>query len=97
MSDYKTIAESNSFIVLDKYNKEWQVKESYQSEYDLEREFIEDLQNQGYEYLPTLNSPKAMLANVREQLQTLNNVQFAEGEWLRFVESYLDKPSDTIV
>ena len=97
MSDYKTIAESNSFIVLDKYNKEWQVKESYQSEYDLEREFIEDLQNQGYEYLSTLNSPKAMLANVREQLQTLNNVQFAEGEWLRFVESYLDKPSDTIV
>ncbi len=97
MSDYKTIAESNSFIVLDKYNKEWQVKESYQSEYDLEREFIEVLQNQGYEYLPTLNSPKAMLANVREQLQTLNNVQFAEGEWLRFVESYLDKPSDTIV
>ena len=49
MSDYKTIAESNSFIVLDKYNKEWQVKESYQSEYDLERELIEDLQNQGYE------------------------------------------------
>jgi len=97
MSDYKTIAESNSFIVLDKYNKEWQVKESYQSEYDLERELIEDLQNQGYEYLSTLNSPKAMLANVREQLQTLNNVQFAEGEWLRFVESYLDKPSDTIV
>ena len=38
-----------------------------------------------------------MLANVREQLQALNNVQFSDGEWLRFVETYLDKPSDTII
>ncbi len=38
MTDYKTIAESNSFIVLDKYAKEWQGNESYQGEYDLERE-----------------------------------------------------------
>ena len=35
-----------------------------------------------------------MLANLREQLQTLNNVQFTEGEWRRFVETFLDKPSD---
>jgi type I restriction enzyme R subunit len=97
MTDYKTIAESNNFIVLDKYAKEWQVSESYQSEYDLEREFIEDLQHQGYEYLPSLNTPDALLANVRVQLQTLNNVQFADGEWLRFVETFLDKPSDGIV
>ena len=51
MSDYKTIAESKNFIVLDKYVKEWQANESYQSEYDLEREFIQDLQNQGYDYV----------------------------------------------
>ncbi len=97
MSDYKTIAESNNFIVLDKYNKDSQVSESYQSEYDLEREFIQDLQNQGYEYVPDLNTPDKLLANAREQLQALNNMQFADGEWLRFVETYLDKPSDTIV
>jgi len=97
MTDYKTIAESNNFIVLDKYAKAWQVSESYQSEYDLEREFIQDLQNQGFEYLPGLNTPEALLANVRDQLQTLNNVQFSDGEWLRFVETFLDKPSDSIV
>ena len=46
MVDYtKPIAESNNFIVLDKYSKEWQVAESYQSEDALERELIEDLQN----------------------------------------------------
>lgn len=97
MTDYKTIAESNHFIVLDRYKKQWQVAESYQSEGELERELIRDLVNQGYEYLPALNNPEAMLANVRVQLQALNNVEFAEGEWRRFVETYLDKPNDTIV
>lgn len=98
MVDYTTpIAESNNFIVLDKYTKELKVSESYQSEYDLEREFIQDLQNQGYEYVPDLNTPEKLLANVREQLQALNNMQFSDGEWLRFVETYLDKPSDSIV
>lgn len=97
MTNYKPIAETNNFIVLDKYCKEWQAVDSYQSEGDLEREFIQDLVNQGYEYLPILNNAKALLANVREQLQALNNVQFSDGEWLRFVEIYLDRPSDSIV
>ena len=100
MTDYKTIAETKNFIVLDKYTKEWQLCEGnpgYQSEGDLEREFIADLRNQGYEYLPDLNSPEKMLANVRVQLQELNKVQFSDGEWLRFVETYLDKPSDSII
>lgn len=96
-TDYKTIAESRNFIVLDKYVQEWKVAESYQSESDLERELIQDLVNQGYEFLPTLNTPQALLANVRVQLQALNSVKFSEGEWLRFVETWLDKPSDSIV
>ena len=98
MVDYaKPIAESNNFIVLDKYTQEWKVAESYQSEYDLEREFIQDLVNQGYEFLPGLNTPDTLLDNVRVQLQTLNNVQFSNGEWARFVETWLDRPSDSIV
>lgn len=97
MFDYKAIAESKKFIVLDQYIREWTVAESYQSESDLEREFIQDLQNQGYEYLPGLNTPEALLANVRVQLQALNAVQFTHGEWLRFVETFLDKPSDGIL
>lgn len=95
--DYTTpIAETNKFIVLDKYAKQSQVNQSYQSEYDLEREFITDLENQGYEYLRDLNSADAMLANVRLSLQALNGVQFSDAEWQRFVETYLDKPSDSI-
>ena len=97
MIDYNTIAESNNFIVLDKYQKDWMVCESYQSEYALEREFISDLENQGYQFLRDLNTPEKMLANVRLQLQNLNSVQFLDSEWSRFVEEYLDKPSDNIL
>jgi type I restriction enzyme R subunit len=93
----KTIAETKNFIVLDKYTKEWDAADRYQSEDDLERELVQDLVNQGYEFLPALTTPDAMLANVRVQLEQLNNVTFSDDEWKRFVETYLDKPSDSIV
>ncbi len=91
-----TIAESNNFIVLDKYIKAEPTGDSYQSESDLERELIQDLQNQGYEFIP-VKSQSAMLANVREQLQSLNGVVFNDSEWRRFTEQYLDNPSDGIL
>ncbi|HHJ1393489.1 TPA: type I restriction endonuclease subunit R [Pseudomonas aeruginosa] len=97
MNDYKAIAESKNFIVLDQYTREWKVAEHYQSESDLERELIQDLLNQGYEFASFIKTPVDLLANVRVQLQALNSVQFTDGEWLRFVESWLDKPSDGIV
>lgn len=92
----KTIAESNNFIVLNKYTKCDQPDGGYQTEDDLERELLKDLQNQGYEFVPGLNSPETMLSNVRVQLQTLNEVQFTDAEWKRFVMEYLDNPSDNI-
>ena len=97
MTDYKTIAESKNFIVLDHYTKAWQVNQSYQSEGELEREFIQNLCNQGYCYVPSLNTPEKLLANVREQLQVLNNMQFSDAEWLRFAQTWLDKASDTVI
>ena len=95
MCDYKAITESNNFIVLDKYTKIEQQDAGYQTEADLERELIADLVNQGYEPLPQLTTPKAMLENVRVQLQLLNKMEFSDDEWKRFCEEYLDKPSDT--
>lgn len=100
MAQYNTIAESNNFIVLDKYDKYYSVNESpvaYQTEASLEREFIEDLRNQGYEYLPDLSTSNELLANVRIQLQSLNDVVFTDDEWHRYLDEYLDKPGDTLV
>lgn len=97
MIEYSPIAESKNFIVLDQYTREWKVAESYQSESDLERELVQDLINQGYEFAQFIKTPVDLLANVRAQLQSLNAVQFTDGEWLRFVDSWLDRPSDGIV
>ena len=97
---YNTIAETQNYIVLDNYTKLSKVSEApatYQSENALEREFIEDLIGQGYEYLSQLTTPAALLENVRTQLQNLNSVTFSDAEWARFVEEYLDAPSDNLV
>ena len=100
MAQYNTIAESNNFIVLDAYTKYNELHEpsvAYQSEAGLEREFIQDLVNQGYEYRPDISTPEELLANARMQIQGLNNVVFSDTEWLRFVEEYIDKPGDTLI
>lgn len=96
----KTIIESNNFIVLDnftRYDEANEAPSAYQSEAALEREFIQDLIHQGYENPSGLNTREAMLANVRAQLQALNQMAFSDAEWTRFVEEYLDKPGDNLV
>lgn len=98
MTQYKTIAESNNFIVLDQYNKFVEEPNAgYQTEGSLEREFIRDLLAQGYEYLQGLNNHGELIKNLRIQLQRLNNVVFSDAEWHRFLEEYLDKPSDNLI
>ncbi|MDB0719463.1 type I restriction endonuclease subunit R [Bacteroides xylanisolvens] len=100
MAQYRTIAESNNFIVLDNYTKYSMVNETpvgYQTESALEREFIQDLINQGYENPSGLTTVEAMLTNARIQLQTLNDMVFTDSEWERYVEEYLDKPSDNLI
>lgn len=100
MAQYNTIAESNNFIVLDaytKYNEFHELSAAYQSEASLEREFIQDLVNQGYEYRPDISTPDALLANARIKIQELNGMEFTDKEWIRFVEEYLDKPGDTLI
>lgn len=94
MTNYSTIAETKNFIVLDRYERDSVVNEDYQSEDALEREFIRDLENQGYLYVPDIRTRDAMLDNVRVQLQELNDVQFTDDEWKRFVEQYLDPVSE---
>lgn len=90
------IAQTDEFIILDKYEKIEQPYH-YQSEADLEREFITDLVQQGYEFRQDLTTNDKLLANVREQLQRLNDVRFSDEEWARFVAEYLDPPAETLI
>lgn len=90
------IVESDNFIILEKYTKLEQPSQ-YQTEADLEKELIADLRQQGYEYLNYLTTPEALLANLKTQMEVLNNVVFTDAEWLRFLDEYLNKPSDSLI
>ena len=97
VEETKTIAESSGFVILDKYIRKWERSPDYQTEHDLEKELVQDLVNQGYEFLPDLRSPEAMLDNVRVQLENLNNIQWTDAEWQRFVDTYLDKANEGVL
>lgn len=90
------IAELNNFIVLESYTKIEQ-SGTYQTEAELEKELIADLQQQGYVYRPDIRTHEALVANAREQLQQLNNVTFTDSEWARFLAEYLNKGSEGVV
>lgn len=90
------IVESDNFIILEKYTKLEQPSQ-YQTEADLEKELIADLRQQGYEYLTYLTTPEALLANLKTQMEVLNNVVFTDAEWLRFLDEYLNKLSDSLI
>ncbi len=94
MTSHQAIAESNNFIILSKLQRSYSIDGSYQSEAQLESQLIKDLQQQGYEYLANIKTYEDMLANVRLQLQSLNQLTFNDNEWQRFVTEYLDKPSE---
>src|SRR5690606_4440331 len=100
MSTYKPIAESNNFIVLDKFTKYSEVNDvpaAYQTEALVEMRFIQDLIQKDNEKPANLTNQEAVLAIVRVQLQSLNNMEFSDGEWTRFVEKYYDKPINNLV
>lgn len=89
------IAESRNFIVLEKYTKIDQTG-SFQTEAELEKELINDLCRQGYEYANYLVTHEALLSNLRQQLENLNLVTFTDAEWERILVEYINKPSDNL-
>ena len=68
---------------------------SYQSEEELERSFIAQLQRQGYEYL-NIHDEKELIVNLRRQIERLNDIKFTDGEWNRFVKGEIAKESNGI-
>ena len=70
---YNMVVESGISTVLAEYKPEKRNSQSYQSESELEKEFIENLKGQGYEYL-SIHNPHDLEDNLRKQLQDLNLV-----------------------
>ena len=97
MTRYTTIAETPETTVVAEYTPQYTHRPTtYQSEADLEKEFIRQLTTQGYEYLPIKNEQE-LIKNLRLQLQTLNNYTFTDTEWEQFFTGTIAATNDGIV
>jgi type I site-specific deoxyribonuclease, hsdR family len=82
--------------VVTEYVKEDIPVYTYQSEADLEREFIKNLQNQGYEYL-NIHNEEELILNLKDKLEKLNNIIFSENEWERFFKEKIANKNESII
>lgn len=80
---YDPIAVSTESTVVAQFVPDDKKAESYQSEADLEREFINILESQEYEYL-SITTEQNLIANLRANLEALNGITFTDSEWTRF-------------
>ena len=94
--DYNMLISTLESTVVTEYVKEDTPVYTYQSEADLEREFIKNLQNQGYEYL-IIHNEKELIANLKGKLEKLNNIVFSENEWERFFKEKIANKNESII
>ncbi|GAA8170568.1 hypothetical protein HpDR147_04010 [Helicobacter pylori] len=78
--NYETIAESNESTVVAEFHSDSERKSAYESEAQLEREFIALLEKQGYEF-KKIHNEKELKDNLKEQLEKLNDHYFTPKEW----------------
>ena len=94
--DYNMLISTLESTVVTEYVKEDMPVYTYQSEADLEREFIKNLQNQGYEYL-IIHNEKELIANLKDKLEKLNNIIFSENEWERLFKEKIANKNESII
>lgn len=96
MSYFNIVAQSSESTVVTEYKPQAKRSEAYQSEADLEKEFIRLLCELGYERL-TIHKEADLIANLRTQLEKLNNYRFTDGEWKRFWDEVLANTNSGIL
>ena len=93
---FDLISQNTQSTVVAEYERPNKERETgYQSEAELEREFIAQLQRQGYEYLP-IHNEKELIQNLRRQIERLNDIRFTDSEWQRFFKAEIAKESNGI-
>src|SRR4030095_12685549 len=95
MDKFSIVAENPESTVVAQYQSPTRTETTYQSEIELERAFIELLKIQAYEYL-IINSENDLVANLRIQLEKLNNFNFTDSEWEQFFKSKIANPNNSI-
>lgn len=96
MSFYNVVSESEESTVVSEYQSNEKRSDAYQSEEELEREFIHLLTEMSYEYLPIHNKDE-LLPNLRKKLEELNSYSFTDTEWEQFYNNCISGKNDGIV
>ncbi len=96
MSTFNMVATMNESTVVSEYIPESKHSDSYQSEADLEKEFICMLMEQGYEYLQ-IHTEAELIVNLRKKIEQLNSYHFTDTEWERFFHKYIANANEGIV
>ena len=96
MSCFNIVAATNENTVVTEYEPVKARSDSYQSEAELEKEFIRLLCEQGYEYLP-IHTEEDLIANLRAKLEELNDYHFSDTEWERFFSESIANKNEGIV
>ena len=92
---YNIVLETNEATVVTEYTPLRKRRADYQSEAELEKTFIQDLVEQGYEYLE-IKTEDDLVENLKVKLEKLNHIAFSETEWLRFYGQYLANQNEGI-
>lgn len=92
MNKINVVAENPESTVVAEYQGMKTKQTEYQSEADLEKAFIKQLQNQAYDYLP-IHSEKDLIDNLRHQLEKLNDYHFTDKEWDTFFKQEIANPN----
>ena len=95
-STYNIVASMNGATVASEYEPEEKTAKAYQSEAELESDFIKQLTRQGYEYLE-IHKEADLIDNLRDKLEKLNDYKFSDNEWKSFFGSVLANPAEGIV
>ena len=96
MPYFNIVAETNENTVVTTYEPVLKRPDGYQSEAELEQDFIRMLGEQGYTYLP-IHTEADLVNNLRQRLETLNNYHFSDDEWQRFFSAVIANPNEHIV
>lgn len=96
MPFFNIVAATNENTVVTEYEPLQARSDTYQSEAELEQEFIRLLTEQGYEYLP-IHTEEDLIANLRKQLEKLNSYTFSDEEWSRFFADSIANANEGIV
>ncbi|MGL4791454.1 MAG: type I restriction endonuclease subunit R, partial [Anaerotignaceae bacterium] len=96
MAFFNIVAETTQNTVVTEYIPEKARSDSYQSEQELENEFIRLLCEQGYLRI-SINNEKDLIANLRLKLESLNDYKFSENEWEHFFKTAIANPNESIV